>query len=205
MKKYLIEFIGTFFLVLTVAFTGNPIAIGAILIAMVYMGGHISGAQYNPAVTLALLIRRKMELRESLIYMATQILAGFVAALLYVIVNDKSFLPAPGVGVGFTSALLMEIAYTFALCSVVLHVATTKKIENNQYFGLAIGLTVMAGAFAAGPISGGAFNPAVAIGPLLADASNLSRHFTDLILYIVGPFTGAILAGYLYNYLNLEK
>lgn len=201
-NKYIIEFIGTFFLVLTIALTGNPIAIGAVLVAMVYMGGYISGALYNPALTLALFIRRKMEVREALIYALTQIIAGAVAALVYHEIAGKTFIPKLGENVPFHAALLLEVLFTFALATVVLHVATSKKTAANQYFGLAIGLTVMAGAFASGPLSGGVLNPAVAVGPILLDYQNWNQNFLTLLIYISGPLMGGLLAGILYNYLE---
>lgn len=205
MKKYLIEFIGTFFLVLTIALTGNPIAIGAILIAMIYMGGYISGAHYNPAVTLAILIRGKITQNEAVKYMAFQVAGGLSAAAVFLLVKGSTFNPAPDPQYSMLYILLLETLFTFALASVVLHTATSEKTVGNQYYGLAIGLIVMAGAFAAGPISGGVFNPAVALGPYLVDFNNLSNNLGNLVIYLIGTFTGGALAGFLYNYFNNIK
>lgn len=199
MKQYLIEFIGAFFLVLTIALTGNPLAIGAVLIALVYMGGYISGAHYNPAVTLAALFAKKIAQREALNYMAAQVLGGLAAAVIFTLVNGGKFVPSIGKDVVWSSALLLEILYTFLLASVVLNAAATEKTKGNSYFGLAIGLTVMAGAFAAGPISGGVFNPAVALGPMLFDANNLNANMNNLLLYLIGPFIGGALASFVYK------
>ena len=170
MKKLLTEFIGTFFLVLTVGCTCvpstpgviPPLAIGSILMVMVYAGGHISGAHYNPAVTLAVWLRGRLPGKEVAPYMVTQLLAAGVAALL----AKYMFGAATPMTLGSRlEAFLGDLVFTFALCWVVLNVATAKATENNSYYGLAIGFTVLAGAFAVGgSLSGGAFNPAVAVG-----------------------------------------
>jgi aquaporin Z len=197
MKNYIIEFIGTFFLVLTVALTGNPIAIGAVLMVMIYMGGYISGGHYNPAVTLAVFLTHKIRARIAVRYMASQVAGGFAAAFVYSLIKNTFFMPAPGVGVTNLSAYLVEILFTFALASVVLHTAVSKKVEGNDYFGLAIGSTVMVGAFAGGAISGAVFNPAVALGPMLLNFESING--SHMILYIVGPFIGGALASYVYK------
>jgi aquaporin Z len=201
MKKYLVEFIGTFFLVLTIGLSQNALAIGAVLAAMVYMGGYISGAHYNPAVTLAVWLRTKMETTEALMYMWYQLLGAVGAALVYWLIKGSSFTVRPGDGVSFGVALLAEALFTFALASVVLHTAVTAKTKGNDYYGLAIGLTVLAGAVSVGAISGGAFNPAVGVGPILVDVSNWSTNFPNLILYLLGPGLGAALAALTHRYL----
>jgi glycerol uptake facilitator-like aquaporin len=201
MKRYIVEFIGTFFLVLTVALTGNPIAIGAVLVALVYMGGYISGAHYNPAVTLALWVNKKITSERATYYIVIQMLAGIVASGVYFFIQNKMFLPELGQGVSGISALSIEVLFTFLLASVVLHTAATEKTKGNQYFGLAIGLTVLAGAFAGGPISGGAFNPAVGISPLLFDITHIQDHMINVVIYLIGPIVGGMLAGLVYKFL----
>lgn len=201
MKKYLIELTGTFFLVLVIALTGNPIAIGAILCAMIYMGGHVSGAHYNPAVTLAIMIRKKIETKDALAYMLFQIVGGLLAALVAGALTGNNFAPAPGAMVGMYQAMAVEAIFTFALCSVVLHVATSKETSGNNYFGLAIALTVVAAAFAGGGISGGAYNPAVAIGPIIADSVCGGTSANNLMIYLIGPLAGGALAGAYYRYI----
>ena len=209
LAKQIVEFIGAFFLVLTIALTGNPIAIGFVLVALVYMGGYISGGHYNPAVTLAALLTRKIELVTALRYMLVQLLGGLVGAVVYNVVVGKYFHPVFGPDVTRGLAIFLETLFTFLLCSVVLHVAATDKTKGNDYYGLAIGLTVMAGAFAAGPISGAAFNPAVAVGPvyfeLLFGTPKLHAHVPHLITYVVGPFLGAAIAAGLYRITNVSK
>lgn len=203
MKKYTIELIGTFFLVLVIGLTGNPIAIGSILMVMVYMGGSISGAHFNPAVTLSILMRKKIDSKDAGMYMIAQVVGAVLASLLVYVLKGDTFAPAPGDGVDIVNALLIEVIFTFALASVVLHVATTKAAAGNSYYGLAIGFTVLAAAFAGGEISGGAFNPAVGLGPCLIDTlvggTNSLMH---VWLYLVGPFAGAALATTVFNYTN---
>jgi len=199
MKKYLIEFIGTFFLVLIIALTGNPIAIGLGLAALVYMGGYISGAQYNPAVTLAIWLTKKMDGKTALGYVCIQMVAAITASAVYFFIRGTKFIPQPGVGVGFPAAVLVEIIFTFLLASVVLHTAATEKTKGNDYYGLAIGVTVLAGAFAGGSISGAAFNPAVGLGPLFFDITNLASYGTNIALYSIGPLIGAGIAAAVYK------
>ena len=200
MKRYFTEFVGTFFLVLTIALTvlgGSPLAplaIGVVLTAMVYMGGHVSGAHYNPAVSLAMLLRRGFDAKDFIPYVASQLLGSMAAALLAAAILGKTFAPAPGPGVSALSALLVEVAFTFALALVVLNVGTAKPIAGNSFYGIAIGFTVMAGAFAGGGISGGAFNPAVGTGPILIKAWLGGGSLANLWLYLVGPFIGGALA-----------
>jgi aquaporin Z len=195
--KYVIEFIGTFFLVLTVGLTANPLAIGAVLVAMVYMGGYISGAHYNPAITLAVWMRRKISTREALWYVAVQLVAALVASAIFFMLKGTHMAVNPSVSLN--KALLCEAIFTFALVSVVLHTAVSKRAKGNEYYGLAIGLALMAGAFAAGPISGGALNPAVGLGPNLFDLSTLHNHYSNLLLYSMGPLLGGIVAAVVFG------
>jgi aquaporin Z len=200
MKKLLTEFIGTFFLVFTVCLTvlGNvsmaPLAIGASLMIMVYMGGHISGAHYNPAVSLAVTLRGKLSWGEFGQYVVAQILGGIFAAFMAHMILGKTFAPAPGDGVTATAALLTELLYTFALALVVLNVAISKGTSGNSFYGLAIGFTIVVAAFAGGAVSGGAFNPAVGLGPTIIHAAIGGGSYSNVWLYIVGPLLGGALA-----------
>lgn len=198
MKKYLIEFIGTFFLVLTIAFSANPVAIGFVLAAMIYMGGYVSGAHYNPAVTLAILIQRKISVRDSVIYIISQLVGAVLACYVYVFVKGTAFVVQPGTGYDFWTVFLLEALFTFALASVVLHTAVAKANTPNQFYGLAIGATVMAGAFSVGTISGGAFNPAVGVAPIIANFASSGQSSALLLLYIAGPCLGAVIASLLF-------
>jgi aquaporin Z len=205
MKKYVNELIGTFFLVLVIGLSGNPLAIGSVLMVMVYMGGHISGAHYNPAVTLAFLMRRKIGSNEAIWYMAFQVIGAMLAAYTVYILTQNTFAPAPGVNARMFDALLVETLFTFALASVVLNVATTKANAGNSYYGLAIGFTVLAGAVAGGPISGGAFNPAVGLGTCLIDTLvGGNDSLTHAWLYLVGPFAGGALAAVVFGFMTAD-
>ena len=204
MQKYLTEFIGTFFLVLTVGCavmaSGTngipPLAIGAILMVMVYAGGHVSGAHYNPAVTLAVFLRGRCPAKDVLPYMASQVAAALIGAAV------ASFLRPDYVATaGATDmprVIVAELLYTFALAYVVLNVATSKDTQGNSFYGLAIGFTVLVGAFAVGDISGGAFNPAVAVGA----ASLGFVTWPTVWMHIVADFAGAALAAVTFKGLN---
>jgi aquaporin Z len=200
MIKYLTEFIGTLFLVLTVGLTvvGQspmaPLAIGASLMIMVYMGGHISGGHYNPAVSLALTLRGKLAGNELVPYMVAQVLGAIVASLLVFVILGRTFAPAPAPTATLLAALLVEILFSFALCLVVLNCACHPATKGNSFYGLAIGFTIVVGAFAGGGISGGAFNPAVGLGPILVHGLLGGGSFASLWLYLVGPFVGGALA-----------
>jgi aquaporin Z len=204
MHKYLTEFIGTFFLVFTIGLavlSGSalaPLAIGASLMVMVYMGGHVSGAHYNPAVSLAVFLRGKLSIIDLAIYVVVQLVASIAASAVVYVIRGETFGPAPAANATTVGALLVEILYTFALALVVLNVATAKKTENNSFYGLAIGFTVAAGAVGGGAVSGGAFNPAVGTGPNLVKAiwgsGGATEALTPLWLYWVGPLAGAALA-----------
>ena len=200
MRNYVTEFIGTFFLVLTIGLTvlnGTtlaPLAIGSSLMIMVYMGGHVSGGHYNPAVSLAVLLRGKMTPVEFAMYVISQCIGAIVAALVVYALVGKTFAPAPAATATVTSAVTVELLYTFALALVVLNVAVAGKTTGNSFYGLAIGFTVVVGAFAGGPISGGAFNPAVGFGPIVVSALLGGESLGNLWIYWVGPLAGGALA-----------
>ena len=208
MRKYLTEFIGTFFLVLTIGLcviSGTdfaPLAIGSVLVVMVYMGGHISGGHYNPAVSLAAMMRGALESKELIPYWISQIVGGLVAAVVVFWMVGSTFAPAPGADASTMAALLAEFLFAFALCLVVLNTATAKATEGNSFYGLAIGFTLMVGAFSVGDISGAAFNPAVGIGPILINATMGGGEFGDLWLYLVGPLLGGAAAAMVFKMQN---
>jgi aquaporin Z len=172
-RKLIVEFIGTFFLVLVVGLVTapkthvgalGPLAVGSVLMVMVFAGGHISGGHYNPAVSTGVMIRGRLAHEEWAAYMVVQLVAGIVAGVVAsMLVGSQSAAVLPGVG----KVLLAEFLFTFALVYVVLNVATARATEGNSFYGLAIGFTVVAGAFAVGSISGAAFNPAVVVGQIV--------------------------------------
>jgi aquaporin Z len=205
MNKYIAEFIGTFFLVLTVgctvigAGTGviAPLAIGAALMVMVFAGGHISGGHYNPAVTLGILIRGKLQSADVVPYWIAQLAGAATAALLVnkLLRAGVAVTPiAPHVG----PALLAEFLFTFALVYVVLNAATAEGTSGNSFYGLAIGMTVMVGAFAVGDISGGAFNPAVALGICILGISD----WGNIWIYLLANFAAGAIAAVIFQMIN---
>ena len=203
MNKYIIEFLGTFFLVLIIGLSQNPVAIGLGLAVLVYMGAHISGAHYNPVVSLAMLINNQIELKEFSFYLASQLLASVVATYLIMLLgNDFNVVSNTN---DISSFFVAEILFTFLLVFVILNVALNKNLKGNQFYGLAIGLTVTAGAFTVGNISGAVFNPAVSFGPSLFSfidpqvvGSNISS--SDFFMYyLVSAIIGSVIASYLYK------
>ena len=203
-KNYVTEFIGTFFLVLTIGLTVTsgsslaPLAIGSVLMVMCYMGGAISGAHYNPAVTLAVFLRGKLTARDVAPYMVMQLIGAFFAALIVHYLTGKTFAPDPSMEVTKVGATIAEFLFTFALALVVLNTATASKTANNSYFGLAIGFTVMVGAFAVGGISGGAFNPAVAVGISIMKLTA----WANIWIYLVANLAGGAVAAVMFKLLN---
>ena len=205
MRNLVTEFIGTFFLVFTVCLTVTgevpmaPLAIGCSLMVMVYMGGHISGGHYNPAVSLALLLRGKMPGKDFIPYVVAQVLGAIVAAYLSSVIFGRTIPIAPSANASVVAALLVEILFTFALALVVLNVATHPDVKGNSFYGLAIGFTIVVAAFAGGGISGGAFNPAVGTGITVVHALLGGGSFASWWLYLVGPFVGGALAAVVYK------
>jgi aquaporin Z len=236
--KWVTEFIGTFFLVLTVLLTHEsvkapdpatsppaqggsqaqaawqikaaqgvtamafaPLAIGSVLMVMVYMGGHVSGGHYNPAVSLAVLVRGRVGIIDFVMYVISQVLGAVAAAGMAFVYTGKTLAVRPNhadlqrLNLGLGEVVLAEAIFTFALALVVLNAATSKRTANNSYYGLAIGFTVFVGAMVVGGLTGGAFNPAVATGPTAFDVySTGSNAWRDLWIYWVGPPAGGLLA-----------
>jgi aquaporin Z len=194
-RKLLAEFIGTFFLVFTIAFSGNPIAIGVVLMVMVYATGSVSGGMLNPAVSLGVFLRGKLPGKELIPYMIAQVAASLAAGCLFVLYNNGMGTPKPVPELLPTMGV--EFLFSFALVFMVLMVATSSRTEGNSYFGFAIGGTVLAGALTVGHISGGAFNPAVAmLLPLLGVCP-----WSFLWVYMGSIFAGGFVAAYAFKFL----
>jgi len=168
--KCLTEFVGTLFLTEIVgctagnAYTGGngPIGIGLGLGVLIYSFGHISGGNFNPAVTTALLIRGAIDRFTALFYIISQILGALVGAAVALALSENAVGLKKGDTFRTEQAISAEILFTFMLCFVVINVATSKETQNNAYYGFAIGGTITCAAYSVGEISGGAFNPAVA-------------------------------------------
>src|SRR6202011_5438025 len=204
MTKYVAELIGTFFLVLTIGCTviGQgagplaPLAIGSALMVMIFAGGHISGGHFNPAVTFGVWLRGKCETKDVVPYMIFQVMGAVLAALVVKFLKGGSAVtplqPAT------VPSLLAEFLFTFALVYVVLNVASAKGTSGHSFYGLAIGFTVLVGAFSVGNISGGAFNPAVAVG---ISVMGLSQ-WPNLWIYLLADFAGAAVAAGAFKAVN---
>ena len=206
--KYVYEFIGTFFLVFTVGMTVMgpnsvgllaPLAIGSVLGVMVFAGGHVSGAHYNPAISLSAFLRKKLSGRDLGLYWIAQLLAGVVAA--FVTIYLKGTAAPTSMEPNILKALVAEFIFTFALCYVVLNVAMVKATAGNSYFGWAIGFTVLAGAYVVGAVSGAAFNPAVALGITILNLS----HWSNIWIYVVANLLGGAVAAWVVNITHPEN
>jgi aquaporin Z len=204
MNKYLVESIGTFFLVLTIGCTviagGSgvipPLAIGAALMVMVFAGGHVSGGHYNPAVTFGMWIRGHANAKDVAPYIVSQLVGASLAAA--AVKYLRAGAPVAPMTLTVGPALLAEFLFTFALVFVVLNVATAKGTAGNSFYGLAIGMTVMTGAFAVGNISGGVFNPAVALGISIMGLSS----WGNIWIYLVANFAAGLVAALAFKVVN---
>ncbi|WP_427870651.1 MIP/aquaporin family protein [Leucobacter luti] len=200
------ELIATFLFVFGIIAAVNSevnaaFAIGFMLMVLVYATGHISGGHLNPAVSLGALIRGAMTPGDFIAYVIAQIVGGVLGALASFSVFGPADAPAK---IETGPAFIVEAFFTFVLVFVVLNVATSKDHPNNSFYGLAIGATVFVGATTVGGISGGGFNPAVAIG------LGVSGQFdwANMWLYVVAPLVGAAIAALVFRLLNahdLEK
>lgn len=207
--KLVAEFVGTFFLVLTIGLTtligsaSAPVAIAAVLTAMIYTTGHVSAAHFNPAITVAFWLRGTFPARGVGPYVLVQVAAAALAALVAFVVTGNVLVVAPAAQTSLGAFVVLEALFTFALALVILNVATAPGLAGNDHYGLSIGLVVLGGAYAAGPISGGAFNPAVALGPALVDlAVGDGRSVGALGVYLLSTVGGAALAVPVYFAMN---
>lgn len=197
--KLLTEVVGTFVFLSVVALSKPigalaPLAIGSVLMVAVYMGGHVSGGHYNPAVSFGLWLRRKIDVVTLLTYWAAQLVGAALAFIFGYMVSAHTPGIAPAHTATWLQALAVETVYTGLLVLTVLNVAATRATEGNSYYGLAIGFAVVIGAFAGGPISGGAFNPAIGFGATLGKALFAGGNFDWLWVYVVGGLVGAAIA-----------
>jgi aquaporin Z len=198
-RKLAVEFIGMFIFVFTVGMATNklgagalaPLAIGSVLMVLVFAGGHVSGGHFNPAVSAAVLVRGRMSANEFGFYITTQFVAAVIAGLVVRYVGGRE---AHALVANSGKMLIAEFIFTFALAWVVLHTATARGTLGNSFYGLAIGFTVVAGAFAVGGISGGAFNPAVALGAMVTGLFEWS----NIWIYLIADFLGAAAAAYMF-------
>jgi aquaporin Z len=213
LRRLSAEFIGTFFLVLVVCMSTyskvsadlQPVAIGLMLIGLIYANGYMSAAMFNPAVTLAFWLRGRIETKDALAYVAVQFIAGIAAASLTLALTMAKPIvqpiAAPPQYFALIPAILSEVVGTFLMCWVILNVATSKTIEGNSFYGLAIGSTVAGLIYTLGSVSGSVFNPAVAVALDVAHIGNWS----NLWIYLVGSFGGAAVAALAYRFINRDE
>lgn len=202
--KLLTECVGTFFLLLTVLLAADPVggvgplaplAVGATLIAMIYMGGSISMAHYNPAVTLGFLVNGTIKPLPAAGYVVAQLVGAAAACAAFAVSGRTAWAPAPRADASPLAAWGAEILFTFALMLVILNVAASSKTRGNQFYGVAIGMAVIGGALCCGGLSGAAFNPAVGLAPNLL----LKGAAAHTGLYGIAPCAGAVLAAIVFK------
>ncbi|MCH8613383.1 MIP/aquaporin family protein [Arsenicicoccus dermatophilus] len=195
LRSPLVEGIGTFFLVLTIgcAVLGRsplaPLGIGAMLMCMVFAGGHVSGAHFNPAVSLAAVVRGRLTPVLMGQYWLAQLVGGLLGAMVATFVTHRHGAVAP---MDLTAAAIVEFLFTFALCWVVLNVATSRNHPGNHFYGVAIGFTVLAGAVAVGSVSGAAFNPAVAVALVLMGLLGVVPAAVFVVVELLGAVVAAL-------------
>jgi aquaporin Z len=204
LRKCVVEFIGTFFLVFVIGCVSSqahvflaPLAIGAALMVMIFAGGHISGGHYNPAVTLGVWIRGMCSGVEATFYVIAQVIAAVAAAIVVPMLFGHTIGAGPTGSAG--QVILAEFLGTFALVYTVLNVATAPATAGNSFYGLAIGFTVFVQAVAVGSVSGGAFNPAVAVGASLLGALRTQ----SLWIYGLSELVAAAAAAGIYRFIVL--
>jgi len=210
MKKYLAEFIGTFFLVFigtgsiivndisnnTFGLVGIALSFGLIIIAMIYAFGSISGAHINPSVTIAFAFKKEIGIKQTILYIIFQILGAIFASLTLKLIFPKhQTLGMTQVSNGVFQSFFIEFISTFLLMISILIVFYNTNKHIKSFSGIIIGLVIIALIFVAGPISGGSFNPARSIGPAL-----ITGNLVNLWLYIVSPTIATISAVFIYNY-----
>jgi aquaporin Z len=206
MKLYIMEAVGTFFLMLAIGL-GDPLTIGVTLMTLVYLGGHISGGHYNPAVTLAVFLRGAMSKALVPGYMLAQLGGAFVAGAFALYLTGAIPGPMPDTNFSLWEIALIEALLTGLLCWTVLTVATSSKFRGHSIYGIAIGFCLYAIVMMGHNITGGVFNPAVTVGATLLALINHSSIMTVSILltYLAGQFVGAFAGAHAFKYLNSDE
>jgi aquaporin Z len=208
--KLITELVGSFVFMTVIALSGfagqfAPLAIGAALMSMVYMGGHVSGAHYNPAVSFGVFLHRKISATDLIGYWVAQVVGGVLAFVLGYLISGHAPGIHPGANVGFAKAVVVELVFTAGLVLVVLNVAATRATERNSFYGLAIGFAIAAFIFAGGPVSGGAYNPAVGLGATFASAVFGGGGWSDVWIYLVGPLAGGAIGAGIHRLQAVDK
>jgi aquaporin Z len=204
--KVFTEFIGTyiFLFVISLAATNGsplaPLAIGGALMCMVYMGGHWSGGHYNPAVSFGFFLQKKLSASDLIAYWVAQIIAGILAFGTGWYISGKTVAIGPAEGYDVAKACVVEAIFTMALVLVVLNTAVSRKTAGKGFYGLAIGFTIVIAAVAGGPVSGGAFNPAVGIGATVLHATQGGGSWSNIWIPIVAPLLGGAIGSFIWKF-----
>lgn len=201
MKRYAMELVGMFFLTIAISLIGNPIAIGLMLMAMIYAGGHISGGHFNPAISVACLMQNKMDLPETVKYIVAQSLGALLALCFFMMITNNSFALDMVPGSPLIGPMAIEGLLTLVLCWVYLVMNYDNRYRNSVIPGFAIGLTLMAIVSA-----GSLFNPGVAIGSMICNMAKdgMMGGMGSIMVYIVGPLLGGIAASFMFSYFRSE-
>jgi len=208
LPKIITEFVGTFFLVFSIAICQSPyiaLGVGFSLIATLFMGGHLSGAHYNPCVSVAVWLRQLMTPKELLIYIVTQLIAGIIAGATAYGIQGTHAAMKPGPTYSDGSAFAVELIWTFLLISTALNVATTKSQEDNSYFGLAVAAVIVGGIICVGDVSGACFNPAIGTGLAITDGAVGGDSLQYLWIYWIAPMCGSVLAALVFRVMNARE
>lgn len=205
MQKFVAEFFGTFFLVLAIGLTGNAIATGLFVVALVYITGRISGAHFNPAVTIAFWTSRGMPLRVVGQYLISQFTGAFLGTVAIFYLSESAYQVTPSPLSTPIQYSLVELALTIILAMVYLTLFLSNEFRNNRIYGMVIGMTY-AGLFVMGePVSGSVFNPALATGASIIDYFDFGNSWIYLPVYLIAPCIGGIIAGHLFNYFERTR
>ncbi len=205
MKNYLTELFGTFFLVLIIGINGNPLAIGFGLMVLIYLGFHVSGAHYNPIVTLAMLFRKEISLFDSINYIIFQILGATLAGSAVFFLSSVTMEVQPNLSATVYQILGYEVLFTYLYVYAFLTVTSQTKLKNNSFYGLVLGSAFMVGSFSAIQTSGGVFNPATSVGVSLSHlfiGDGVSKYY--LWYYLVGPALGGLIATAHYSLISIK-
>jgi aquaporin Z len=195
------EFVGTFFLTVAITLIVNPIAIGLILMAMIYIGGHISGAQFNPAISFACFVQNRLRLEEAVKYIVAQILGALLALCFFMFITNNSFTLDMVPGSPLIAPMAIEGLLTMLLCWVYLVMNYDERYKNSMIPGFVIGLTLMAIVSA-----GSLFNPGVAVASIVGNMvkDGMMGGMASVLVYVVAPLIGGFIASYMFSYFRTE-
>lgn len=205
MKKYITELIGSFFLVLALGMTGNALASGLLIIPVIYLGAHISGAHYNPAVSISFWATGNMPQKTMWGYIGIQTAGAFAGCLMIYFMAGSAFQTVPSSAVTPLQYGLAELIFVLLLCMLYLTLFLTDQFRNNQIYGVAIGLSYAGILLIGEPVSGGVFNPSVAIAASVVDYFDFGESYIYLPVFVLAPAVGGIFAGHLFTYLLKQE